>query len=240
MNEGDEMKKKDIYLLLIVYSILAVICSWKFIFLKNEEKATQVKSENEVLETRLSQLEALASKEKEYEKETLKLKEKNQAFLNYFPSATLYEDEIMYIHYMENISANDIVVPTLSMKDATEIPYIENLSVEGYELKGDSIKLYESKVDVSFSTTYNGLKNFIKYIYGDIYRKSISSISLMAGADGLLSGSMCMEFYHLEGGDKPYIPIEITSVKIGTDNIFGVINYINSSAASVIEDVKRE
>ena len=90
-------------------------------------------------------------------------------------------------------------------------------------MQDDGIKMYMAQDNISFYTTYSGLKNVVKYVYEIPGRKSISSISLTAGADGYLGGSMSVDFYALSGTEKLYMPLDIRGVPLGKDNIFGIL-----------------
>lgn len=233
------MSKKDIQLLLIVFGILIAFSSWQFVYKANEEKTNKIKTENTGLQATVHDLEVLDAKKDEFLSEIEKMKTECVGITNSFVSGLLAEDEIMYLYNMELVDANDVKVPTVSMGEAAEVPYIAAststdtaatnttdtaTATETFQPVDEGIKLYNSETTVSFTTTYNGLKNVVRYVYEIPARKAISSVSLAASEDGYLSGTMNLNFYCMTGTDVPYSYISIPGVPIGTDNIFGIMN----------------
>ena len=164
------------------------------------------------------------------------------------------EDEIMYLYNMEIVDANDVKIPSITMGEATEVPYTaattpapatetaaadgttnQTAATEVFQPVDEGIKLYDSKTTVSFTTSYNGLKNVVKYVYEIPARKAISSVSMTASAEGYLSGTMELNFYCMTGTDVPYSYISIPGVPLGTDNIFGVRNGVQNNNLGAAE-----
>lgn len=217
------MNKKDVQLLCAVLGILVAVLSWQFVYNPNQEKAEQISAENDTLRQTIKELEALEANRETYLEDTETMKTECNDVIAKFPADFLSEDKVMYLYNMENVPQNQVVIPSVSLGQQAEVPYTGQTVVGEYELQDDGIKMYMAQDDISFYTTYSGLKNIIQYVYEIPGRKSISTISLTAGADGYLGGSMSVDFYALTGTEKLYTPLDIRGVTLGKDNIFGML-----------------
>lgn len=219
------MKKNEIQLLLVVIGILFAVASWQLVYKNYVEKTEVVEAENVPIKARLDQLELLNAQQAEYIAETERMRAESDMIINTFPPGFRSEDIIMYLYNMEYVKDNEVAISTIGMETETEIPYTAGiLNVNGYEIQDEGIQMYTNSNTMTFTTTYNGLKNIISYIYGISTRKSVSSVSVSATDDGYLSGSLQLNFYALTGTDFPYVETNIIGVPTGTENFFGVIN----------------
>lgn len=217
------MKKKDLQLLLIAAGILIAFCSYQFIFLKYQNKTEALEAENDTLQATVTELEDLEARQDQYLADTETMKNECNDVIQEFASGLITEDEIMYTYNMEQVVQNDVAVPSLTVGEPSQIQYSGSLTVGEYELQDEGISMFDSASSLSFTTSYNGLKSLVKYIYSMPGRKSVDSISLSPSADGYLTGSMTLDYYYLTGTEKAYIPMDIPSVTLGKDNIFGML-----------------
>lgn len=218
------MKRNEIQLLLIAIGVLLAFASWQFVYKNFEEKTAVIETENETLQARVDQLEILNAKKPQYEADTQQMKDDCTAIINKFPSGIYAEDMIMYFNEMELVDANDMVVPAVSMGTASQVPYTGVLEVNNYTLADDGITMDKIQSTLTYTTTYNGLKNLLDYIYGISTRKSVSSVNVTAASDGFLNGTMLVDFYYLNGTEFPYVQKDIMGVPLGNSNLFGVRN----------------
>lgn len=215
--------KNDIPILLIALGVLMVVLVWQFYYNPNVEEAKTIETENETLRQTIIELEVLEKNHDTYVRDIDTMKQEGNTIIEYFAAGMLFEDQIMYLYDMENVVQNQVVVPSVGFGDPVEVPYQVELTVGDYTLQDDGIKLIDAQDNITLTTTYSGLKNVINYIYEMPTRKSITEVSLSAGDDGYLSGTMNVDFYSLTGTDKLYTPVEINGVSLGKNNIFGVI-----------------
>ena len=218
------MNRKDVQLLILAMGILVAVLSWQFVYNPNQEKADQISAENDALRKTVAELEELDSKKDQYLADTETMKQECNDIISRFEPGFEIEDEVLYLYNMENVADNQVVVPSIGVGQSTQVPYTGETVVGEYELVDDGMQLYTAQDSISFVTTYSGLKNVVRYIYEIPGRKSISSVSLSVGADGYLSGSMSLDFYSLTGTDKVYVPKDIPGVRLGKDNIFGMLD----------------
>ena len=233
------MNRKDIQLLLSVLGILVAVLSWQFIYNPNIEEADALAEENKTLQATVTELETLEANRVTYETETVNMRNDALDIIDKFPAAFLMEDEIMYLYNMEGVAQNQIVIPNIGFGTQNEVPYSGTLTVGEYQLTDEGIKLMTAQDNITFATTYTGLKNVVKYVYSMPGRKSISSVSLTAGNDGFLTGTMSVDFYALFGTEKLYTPLDIKGVSLGKSNIFGVLDE-NTGVADNADDNAEE
>lgn len=219
------MKKSEIQLLLVVFGILIVLASWQFAYKSNQTKTQELNAQNEELKKTVDRLEILNAKMPDYIAGIELMKAGGDLIIDSFASGVRVEDQVMYLYNMELVAANDVRVPNVSLQAAQVVPYAGTLATEeGYELQDDGIGMYRLETTVGITTTNNGLKNVLNYIYGMDSRKSVSGVTLTTGDDGYLTGNMKLDFFYLTGTETPYAEQNISGVSTGTTNIFGVLN----------------
>lgn len=219
------MKKSELQLLLIVFGVLILLASWQFVYKSNQAKTQELNTQNAELQTTVDRLEILNAKMPEYVAGIEQMRAGGDLIIDSFASGVRIEDQVMYLYNMELVDSNDVRVPSVNLQPAQVVPYAGALTTdEGYELQDDGIGMYKLETTVGVTTTNNGLKNVLNYIYGMDSRKSVSSVTLTTDPDGYLSGNMNMDFFYLTGTDDPYVEQNISGVSTGTTNIFGVLN----------------
>lgn len=238
------MKKKELQMLLIVLGILILFASYWFAFRNFEEKAEQLEAQNVELQATVDKLEVLKAKQPEYLESIDQMKAADTQIINAFASGVQREDQIMYLYNMELVDANEVKVPSVSMTAEQPVPYAGSTTTDdGYELVDDGITMYKLESTVSLITTNNGLKNVLDYIYDMDTRKAIYNVSLSVSNDGYLTGNMMLNFYYLNGTEKPYVNPDIQGVPTGTVNFFGAVEgaaYNGSRTEQEAEDGSEE
>lgn len=219
------MKKKELGMLLVVLGLLLAFASYWFAFRTFKARAEEIKTENVDLQATVDKLEILEARRPEYMESMELMKAADDIIINSFAAGILREDQIMYLYNMELVDANEVKVPAVNMTVAQAVPYTGSTTTEdGYELVDEGIAMYRLDSTVNITTTNNGLKNILNYIYDLDSRKSISTVNLTVSNDGYLTGAIQLSFYYLTGTEKPYVEPNIQGVPTGTSNFFGVLN----------------
>lgn len=218
------MKKNEVQVLLIVIGILFVFVSWQLVYKNYVEKTEVVEQQNVPIKERLDQLELLNARQDEYIASTEQMKKEADALIRTYPAGFRNEDIIMYLYNMELIDANEVAISSINMEEEAEIGYPGILNVGGYTLADDGIHMFKNKNTMTFTTTYNGLKNILNYVYGIDTRKAVSTVNVTATDDGYLAGTIDLNFFCLTGTEFPYVETNIFGVPTGTENFFGVRN----------------
>lgn len=219
------MKKSELQLLLIAFGVLILLASWQFVYKSNQAKTQELNTQNAELQTTVDRLEILNAKMPEYVAGIEQMRAGGDLIIDSFASGVRIEDQVMYLYNMELVDSNDVRVPSINLQPAQVVPYAGTLTTEeGYELQDDGIGMYKLETTVGVTTTNNGLKNVLNYIYGMDSRKSVSGVTLTTDTDGYLTGNMNLDFFYLTGTDDSYVEQNISGVSTGTTNIFGVLN----------------
>lgn len=234
------MKKENVFQLLAALGILLGVLSWQFVYKSYVEKTETVEAENEELQKVVNRLELLDAKKDEYIADTERMHQEGEDIIRNFPAGVQVEDMIMYLDNMELIDANDVSVSAVNMGTEVPVIYPGATSFDGYEVEDDGIGMITRQSTVTFTTTNNGLKNVLNYIYGISTRKSVSNVTLTVTDTGYLQGTMLLDFYYLNGVEQPYVVTDILGVPTGTDNFFGVRNGSQVQEANDAEEEGNE
>ncbi len=91
----------------------------------------------------------------------------------------------------------------------------------------------QSTITMNFTTNYEGFQRLVDYINNYPDKTVIDSVSVSADSTtGLLSGSLVIKRYALNGTGKLYEAPVIEDISIGTDNIFGTDSSMEDAATS--------
>ncbi len=217
------ISKKDKQLLVVVAGVLLVILTYFYVFTNFQEKTELLKTENTTLQTEVSKLELLntqkdtfLAKTEEYNTEIKKIQ------ASYDKGYTL-EDDIMYLAEAEDSQTNDITVGYLNMATPTPMEVVATTTVGEMDLVPvlDNTAMFMVPLDFGFDISYEGFKNFIRYLYATGGRKNVNSFNLSFNSEtGKLSGTMLLNRYFIAGTDGIYEPAIIPDQGTGVDNIF--------------------
>lgn len=217
-----KVSKKEIYLLLALVGIAIAFCAWQFGFKKINADTEVLRTDTATLQKEIDKYSAIKNNIELYQKGIEDASNSIAAVLNEFPADILPEDMIMFGRELEKNDISTVVSgvnfgTNSNVFNATSHP-IESTSVPV------SYSLYQNPTTLSYTTSYDGFKDMVDYIYGHKNRMSIDTFSLSYDAtSGLLSGSSIVNMYYVTGTDKEYTQQNLSGVGIGTDNIFGTI-----------------
>lgn len=217
------ISKKDIQLLVVFAGILLVILTYFYVFTNFQEKTELLKADNITLQTEVSKLELLNTqkqtfldKTEEYNTEITKIQ------ASYDKGYTL-EDDIMYLAEAEGSQTNDMTVNYLNMATPTPMEVVATTTVGEMDLVPlmDNTAMFKVPLDLGFDISYEGFKNFIRYLYTTGGRKNVDSFNLSFNSEtGKLSGTMLLNRYFIAGTDGIYEPEIIPDHGTGVENIF--------------------
>lgn len=231
-----KISKKEIGLLLGVFGLLLAVIAYSLVFTPYQDKIASLESELTSLEAEKTELETLAASQDYYELEIERLTEENDEILDQFPAGIEPEDEIMYVVELEK--EVDIDIPSISYGSpvaiygaaATAEEATEGETTEGETTQSETTTVqqgmaaYQLAMNVSYSTSYKGLKDAITYTNAHLNRMVIDTLSVSYDATtGKTSGSMTFNLYYLTGTDKVYTQPNVPEGELGVNNIFGTI-----------------
>lgn len=243
-----KVKKSEIQLLIAVIGILIAVCTYFLVYTKFNEKSDALESQNMSLSSQVATLQVLDERKADYIAATDKMRNYITAFENRYPADILPEDSIMMIKNLEDMTRT--TVASIAFGESSEVVYAaaqttdttaaDTASADGTEATASAdttvtsgpittettayadTHMYEVPLSISIECTYNDFKGLIRYIYNLQERKSVRGVSIGYNAEsGMLSGSMNLSSYYLQGTDKIYTEPDISGVGLGVDTIFG-------------------
>lgn len=238
------ISSRDKKLLIIFGGILLLVLVFFFVYRPTMEKNDVLVQENEVLQTRLWDLQAKEAMKDDYLQETDRMTKEINQLIASFPSYLMYENEIMDAVALEG--SEDVSISALTISDPVMIPVVtaDSTATDGTTAAdttdgtattetatvtsnlSNQYALYDVNSAITYDASYAGLKKMIAQIADAKNRKSITTLTATFDEEtGELNGSISFESYFVMGQeDKEYVPADIPSVSHGTNNIFGTID----------------
>ena len=160
-----------------------------------------------------------------------------------FPTDMAAEEIVLYIKALEQETQSYVASATLPGR--VNIPIEQELEINKLEMTEDvtgvvaencfvndgSIPETENMAfsciesDISFATTYAGLKEMVEAVTTDSNRKSVDNVSLVFNENtGNLSGNMTVNYFILSGTGKEYMQPKASESLKGIDCIFGTLS----------------
>lgn len=215
-----KVSKKELYMLLIFAGIAIAACSFFFGFRKINEKTETLRIETEALESDVKKYNAVKDNIDIYNVGINDSTKKIAEVIAKIPSDVLPEDAFMLARELEK---NDeyTFVDAVMWEDETTLYTVTSHPVD--ETKTPIVYyLNNNEVSIVHTSSYQGIKDMIDYIYEHKNRMALESFSVAYDEKtGLLSGSTNVNFYSILGSDKEYKEQNISGVQMGTNNIFG-------------------
>lgn len=212
--------KKEIGLLLGVFGVLIAVMAYALVFAPYRGEIVAMESELASLQEEEKELKTLVAGLEYYETEVDRLTEENDEILDQFPADIQPEDEIMYIVELEE--AVDIEIPSISY--GTSVVSDTEDAVEGEETESEDMAVHQLAMNVSYTSSYQGLKDAITYTNEHLNRMVIDTLSVSYDAStGKVFGNMTFNLYYLTGTDKEYTGPDVDEGDLGVNNIFGTI-----------------
>ena len=246
------ISEKDKGLLMILGGIL-IFAGVYYYGYQNLTAMTQEKQEqNIVLTQQTGLLQQIDKKRQQYESDIQKFVTDSHQLVSRYPAQVREEDEIMYADSLtETIPHTYVSYAATPQGEAIPltVPARENMLASVQDVTGAIIRngyqpdgtiqdvsgylLYVSKADLSFQTTYDGMKKLLGDITASEDVKGIDNIVLTYDdTTGFLTGTLSVNFYSMQGTGAVYAEPAIKPVKRGTANIFGT--------AAAIDRVQKE
>lgn len=220
-----KFSKKEIGLLAGCLGVLLAVVSYSLIFIPFSDKANTLRSELNALREQEAQYMEMESNQTFYKEEIERLTEENNKLIAEFPAEIKPESEIMYVVELEqNV---EIDIPSISYGTATPLLGGGEEAEEGEEAEvvQDGMQAYLLPMNISYTASYDNLKNAITYTNEHQNRMYIDTLSASYDAStGFVSGGMTFNLYYITGTDKVYEEPIVPEMGIGVNNIFGTVN----------------
>ena len=211
-----------------------------YVFSPAKEDVDNLETECATLQTRLDDLIAKEAQKDQLLAETEQFKQDFQDVLKDYPADLNQETTVMFLKSVEE--NNEFVNRTFSMPKETEFYSLsgtENAGTGTDALTGDQVNKEEyicksSAYNISYSGSYQGIKDMLQYIADYKYRMNVSSIAINYDREAdKYSGSTIINGYSISGPDRTPDTVD-PGVPSGTSNLFiaGDGSSSSSSASS--------
>lgn len=215
-----KVSKKELYMLLMLAGVIIAACSFFFGFQKINQKTEALRIETEALESDVNKYNAVKDNIDVYNIGIDESTKKIAEIIAKIPSDVLPEDAFMLARELEKNDEYTFVDAT-TWADETTVYTVTSHPVDTTKTP-ITYYLNNNEVSIIHTSSYQGIKDMLDYIYE--HKNRMSFESFMVSYDettGLLSGSTNVNFYSIVGSDKEYKEQNIQGVQMGTDNIFG-------------------
>lgn len=227
------LSKSNIKLILFIVAVAILGLTYLYVFKDNMSDADSIHSEVETLQARYDELMAKQKDRDMYEEKTAEYNKKFAERLSYFPATLDQEISVMFVKGLTKDEGNlqfDVksvglgqpqsfyslsaaASADVSSSDSEETDKQDAVASGNYECMSAAFPL-------SYTGSYEGLKDFIDYIMNYKYRMNISSFNISYNSsDDTYSGSVALNAYCITGGGREADKVDV-DVKEGVSNIF--------------------
>jgi hypothetical protein len=231
----NKLSSKEKKLLFVFVILLIVVVTYQFGYVAYSNKAKELEDSNQILKSRLMELQQKQDNRNKYITETDTMKREIDTLISKFPAGLTQEQSTIFVTELETYAGMDvssISFGDISMFYTTGQGVGDNNSAttdgESQETKTvevggfSNIAGYQMTMNLSYQTTYDGLKKCIDFINKSDSKMNISDLTAaFDNTTGNLTGTMTIVLYALDGTGKDFKNVTIDGVQLGTDNIFG-------------------
>lgn len=226
--------KKELNLIIGLLGVLIAVGVWMFVASPMKEKTESLKSENVELKAKADEYQAVNAQRPQFEAETIELQDERATLLKAFPAGMTKEDEIMYWANMERANASTLAMSNIVMSGWEEVHVEGQPSSEGEG--ATQLHLFKAPVSYTYQSTYDGIKNMVRYVFAQNDKKSISKVSAaFDAATGNLVGTVDINMYYMNGTGNEYVPYTIPTVPTGVADVFHTSSELTTDADGVSE-----
>lgn len=227
-----KLSKSNIKILLFIAAVAILGLTYMYVFKDNMSTADNIQSEVDTLQTRYDELMAKQQDREMYEEKTKEFNELFDERLAYFPANLDQEVSVMFIKGLTKDEGNlQFDVNSVGLGEPQTF-YSLSAAAEADVASGDTTDASDDAViagnyecmsaafPISYTGSYEGLKDFIDYIMNYKYRMNISSFSISYNStDDVYSGSIALNAYCITGGGREGEKVDV-NVPEGVSNIF--------------------
>ncbi len=213
------MSKNNVKIILFLLAVILVGASYMYVFKPNMEDTDALKSEANTLETRLNELKEKDKNRDVYEAEIITYGEAVDEMVADFPATLDQEISVMFIKGCEEARNGEFEISSTGL-GAPQQFYTLGGSADSEGNVTGGYSCFQSDMPISYTGTYDGVKEFVDYILGYKYRMSISSINIVYDeSNEVYAGSVNMHAFCVSGEDREADTLNL-NVETGVDNIF--------------------
>lgn len=241
-------KAKTTFVSVIAMGFVLAVVLFMYYYSPTTQKTEELVASNSTLRTRVEELRVFYEQMEENKQQIADMEKGIKGYLAEFPADVKEEDTIYFAissMQLDNLRKlyDDKVVPadkqfpsdifvltetpkvtyaSLSVNAQEELASVDAKKVEDAKIEGLTGPLSFMKRMVTYEniTDYPSLKALVQSINCDPDKKVVSKVSYNTNEEGLLSGTITVNFYSVLGTDKPYVEKELGAYLLGLDNLF--------------------
>ena len=245
------MKKSDVQILLVLLGIAILVLGYLFGFKKEKEKLENQEDTNSTLRTQLAELQEKAKMKDQLLAETDEYNKLFDKELTKYPADLNQETAVAFLKGVEEQLEFEHLGVSFSRPGEFYVlgqGTAAGTGVATADASNDSYVCQRVDYGISYTGSYEGLKQYLDYIANYKFFMNISSMSIARGADEkgeeIYAGSIQLHGYSVSGPDRtPEMPN--VDVPNGVGNIFTgngsvtpttVSKYDSDQGASIVSD----
>lgn len=217
MSEAKRKLALGIRIALFVLLFITVFV-YRIIYYEMVEKRDAIHEENTALLARVEELEGKVAKQEEYEKKIAEAEAELLQVLGKYGAGNTPEKSIMFVREMEE--ELDMEIPNVSFSTPSVVASVD-LSGMGTEQAWGTVNILSEQLSLSYTCGYEQWKEMFEFMLNYPERRTVRSVNASYNSEsGLLSGSLVVDLYAVEGGKKEYVAPKIEDISLGVDCIF--------------------
>ncbi len=223
------MTQSNIRLLLVVFGVGIVFLVWMYVYKPNMDDKSSIDSEISTLQARYDELKSMEVHRDEYVALTKEYNEKFEESIEIFPATLDQEISVMFMKGIEKDQGNlqfDIQTVGLGQEElfyslGGGAPVADESGEEvTTAATGDVYECYRANFPISYTGSYEGIKDLIDYVMAYKYRMNIVGLSInYDDVEDVYTGIISLNAYCVTGGDREADKVT-TDVSNGVSNIF--------------------
>lgn len=218
------MSKANLSILLVILSAAIIGGVYLYVYQPNMQDKDALQAEINTLQARYDDLSAKAKKKDQYLADTAMYKAEFEDEVKYFPATLDQEISVMFIKGInkdEGVKQFDVnnvglgkpnlfyVLGSGSVQAGSDVAYTD-----------DSYLCYSAAFPISYTGSYEGIKDLIDYVMAYKYRMNVSTVTMSYNSEtDTFTGAINLNAYCVTGGDREADKISV-NVNNGVDNIF--------------------
>ncbi len=218
------MSKANISILLVLLSVVIVGGVYLYVYKPNMDDKDSIQAEINTLQARYDDLSAKAQKKDQYLADTAMYRADFEDEIAYFPATLDQEISVMFVKGInkdEGVKQFDVNNVGLGRPELFYV--LGSGAAQGsseVEITPDSYTCYKAAFPVSYTGSYEGIKDLIDYVMAYKYRMNVSSLTMSYNSEtDTFTGSVSINAYCVAGSDRKADKVSV-NVNNGVDNLF--------------------
>lgn len=212
------------FLLMLVLVVLMVVVAVIYLYLPLVEDKEALVEENVALNTEWIELQNMARDTEIFKERINASKTEISKVLSRCGAGNTPEKSIVLVNRMEDeigVKIPNVSFSTPTILTSVQTPMIQEAEDGTYSIQYSNINLLTETLTMSYSATYDQLKQLVDFVNVSSERMNIKSVSISYDTEtGDLNGTLVLNLYAVTGTDKQYTEPKVEDIRLGEENIF--------------------